>query len=689
MKLRTVSTIILAALLVLSIAPNAAWASQRQCVILEGFTQWNCGPCATWNPQEHDLLEQMTRDTVIACKYHGWWPGSDNDPFYHWNETDNAARISMYGVEWVPWVMVDGIVDLRNVSYNAVRNALRSRYTTQSPCTIDLSAFTAGETTVGFNGTITMDADQSLSGQRLFVALIQDHVYYENGGTNGEHDFYEPFRDMYPNANTGVTLNLGPSETYDFEGTLNRDSRWEAGNMKVIAWIQNTGTHEILQGTWSEVHEDYRLDVTFDDTIQRIVDPDGGEVNYLVDMSNMGLQDDIYTVTLSGDWPGGWSYSVESLEVPADPDEISIPIESGGNDVLIVRVNPNGSAGSVAINLDIISTSAPEIVHTDADWRLMAGLDILIVDDDEGYTYETCYENALAPLGVDYVIGRWDVDLGALDGSMLDDVDLLVWFTGDSWQNGNTLSAQDQDMLFFYLAQGGALFLSGQGITFDIRLDPFFSEQLHASFVTVNLPHINMEGVAGDPVSNGMSFAIRNGDCADNQVRQSGINVGDEAASILFEYAGTEYHGALRIEDPTYNYRAIFMAFGFEAIDSQENRNALMESAVNWLLRSTPADEVTEPVAPLSFKLGQNFPNPFNPQTTIPYTLPERAEVSLRVFDMLGREVVELVSGQQEAGAYSATWDAGSLTSGMYFYRLEAATGGTVYRETRKLLLLK
>ncbi|GMU86673.1 MAG: hypothetical protein AMXMBFR48_19150 [Ignavibacteriales bacterium] len=85
------------------------------------------------------------------------------------------------------------------------------------------------------------------------------------------------------------------------------------------------------------------------------------------------------------------------------------------------------------------------------------------------------------------------------------------------------------------------------------------------------------------------------------------------------------------------------------------------------------------------FSLGQNYPNPFNPVTTIRYSLAERGSVSLTVFDAQGSEVAVLVSGARDAGRHEVQFDASSLPSGVYIYRLEAGT----YRESRKLILLK
>ena len=88
---------------------------------------------------------------------------------------------------------------------------------------------------------------------------------------------------------------------------------------------------------------------------------------------------------------------------------------------------------------------------------------------------------------------------------------------------------------------------------------------------------------------------------------------------------------------------------------------------------------------PNQITLAQNYPNPFNPTTTISYSVPENTQVSLKVFNMLGQQVTELVNTRQSAGAYSVTLDASEFPSGMYIYRLN--TGNQTL--TRKMLLVK
>jgi hypothetical protein len=98
-----------------------------------------------------------------------------------------------------------------------------------------------------------------------------------------------------------------------------------------------------------------------------------------------------------------------------------------------------------------------------------------------------------------------------------------------------------------------------------------------------------------------------------------------------------------------------------------------------------PLTSVSEGSIPADFSLGQNYPNPFNPATRIPYSLQVSGFTSLRVYDVLGREVTTLVNENLQPGSYEATWNAEGLSSGVYFYKLESRG----FTQTRKMILMR
>ena len=109
--------------------------------------------------------------------------------------------------------------------------------------------------------------------------------------------------------------------------------------------------------------------------------------------------------------------------------------------------------------------------------------------------------------------------------------------------------------------------------------------------------------------------------------------------------------------------------------------------------RSVTAVETSTSSMPVTFQLNQNYPNPFNPTTTISYQLPSNGFVTLKVYNILGKEIATLVNGPQQAGSYTTRFDASQLSSGAYFYQLRIGVQSDGKPDqavqTRKMLLLK
>ncbi len=119
----------------------------------------------------------------------------------------------------------------------------------------------------------------------------------------------------------------------------------------------------------------------------------------------------------------------------------------------------------------------------------------------------------------------------------------------------------------------------------------------------------------------------------------------------------------------TYSYRLTIVDIdGSQAVHSQ-------------IASATPSTGATVS----EFALAQNYPNPFNPETNISYTLADVAKVSLKVYTVTGEEVATLVNETQSAGSFNVSFNAASLPSGVYFYRLDAGN----FSATHKMLLLK
>jgi hypothetical protein len=122
----------------------------------------------------------------------------------------------------------------------------------------------------------------------------------------------------------------------------------------------------------------------------------------------------------------------------------------------------------------------------------------------------------------------------------------------------------------------------------------------------------------------------------------------------------------------------------------RDGKDEVLEAAVNHYFGITNVEQ--ENIIPSVYSLSQNFPNPFNPSTTIKYSIPVKTghapslqHVTLKVYDILGRDVATLVDELQQPGNFVMTFDGTSLSSGIYFYRLQAGN----YTDSKKMLLIK
>jgi len=112
-----------------------------------------------------------------------------------------------------------------------------------------------------------------------------------------------------------------------------------------------------------------------------------------------------------------------------------------------------------------------------------------------------------------------------------------------------------------------------------------------------------------------------------------------------------------------------------------DDGKVIFHDPFNPILTDVPRETTTT----MDFTLEQNYPNPFNPSTSIAYHIARNSNVTLKVYDVLGREVATLVNGEKSPGTYEVKFDGSNLTSGMYLYRLQA--GNTVI--SKKMLLMK
>jgi photosystem II stability/assembly factor-like uncharacterized protein len=252
-----------------------------------------------------------------------------------------------------------------------------------------------------------------------------------------------------------------------------------------------------------------------------------------------------------------------------------------------------------------------------------------------------------------------------LDNAALTDIG--VWGTtdgGDTWAsfNGGTmLSTYNVRALTFKGTTQATLYAgagtSGTGV-FEYTFEPVpveftsFTANVSENSVTLNW------STATETNNSGFSVERKN---SDGNWQTLGFINGSGNSTIINQYSFTDQNVAYG----KYTYRL-----------KQIDYNGSFQYS----------SEVNIEVLPVNtFKLSQNYPNPFNPSTIIKYSIPSNEFVTLKIFDVLGREAATLVNEEQASGEYTINFNASKLSSGIYYYSITAGS----YRETRKMILAK
>ncbi len=122
-----------------------------------------------------------------------------------------------------------------------------------------------------------------------------------------------------------------------------------------------------------------------------------------------------------------------------------------------------------------------------------------------------------------------------------------------------------------------------------------------------------------------------------------------------------------------------------KAIDTQEKESNYSEEVETHIETISQITSFPEQSIIVNGHLSANYPNPFNPSTTINYSIPKQSYVILKVYDILGKEIANLVNEEKPAGTYELNWNAVNLPSGVYFYQLKAGE----FNQTKKMILMK
>jgi hypothetical protein len=324
---------------------------------------------------------------------------------------------------------------------------------------------------------------------------------------------------------------------------------------------------------------------------------------------------------------------------------------------------------------------------------------VLLVDDDLGLSFQTAYQGALARLGFAYHTFSVADSTTSVGTSLTTFAQppVVLWFTGND--TTNALTNAERQVLVNHLNGGGRAIITGQNIAEysspgDVLLAGQFGIQYNglatASFLS---------GFSGDVIGNGVAYLMTGGinpQTSKDRVSIIGGSAGTPTKSLYYgtTAADTVSIAAVRVLGPG-GWGAVFYGFGIEGLAPIRMDTLLLRSFRYFDQIVVGVEQHPGQFIPGEYSLSQNYPNPFNPSTSITYALPEAADVSVKIHDLLGREVRTLFAGRQDASTILLVWDGkndkgADVASGVYVYRITAAgRSGQMFMDSKRMLLLR
>ena len=666
-------------MLAAGLLPVSAFGQAAKFVLFEHFTQASCGPCAAQNPAFQTNILDANPGKARHIAYHTSWPGVD--PMYNFNTAENDARTQFYGVNGVPHVEMMG--NVKEGAPGAFSQAdVDDQFVAGSPIKIDVTEIDQG-TTRDVTVTVTTVSAAPTGMFTLRTAIIEDPIVYGTPpGNNGETDFPNVFRKMLPSI-TGDPITLpavGNSVTFNY--TYTEDAAWIMNNIKLVAFVQNNTTKEILNsGSNFDPVVNYNL-FTSSNSVQAGTASAASSFNFT--SSNNGTASEQFMYTLTSSAPGNWTadFNIGAVTYTSTAT-VTVPASTTNN--ITVNVTPGSTPAVAKYTLTVSSVTNPSSPSMTRSFYVISGVTDLVVNGSgyigDGVTagtaanWENDYLNGLQYAGnTGYASTDDMVTAKAIQANALTGVNNIYYNVGWTFPSfTDNFVAQ----LTTFLNGGGNLFVSGQDIGWDTwdangngtpTTQAFFTNFLGANYSNDGgTANTQLTTQTADAIWGNMPNATVTNTLYGSQYffpDELTVN-GTGVAIYKYNTSATKVAG---VRNTNSTWKTVYLGAGVEMLSTAAAKNEIIKRAHDWFYGFTSTEEFDKAM----LAMGQNFPNPATGITTIPLANIE-SDMLLEVVDLTGRV---MLSQEVAKGAASSEINTMKLETGLYMYRL--VNGSTV-----------
>lgn len=615
------------------ILATSAVMGQQRTVLVEEYTNASCGPCAAQNPAFNTLLDANTTK-VVSIKYQTDWPGTD--PMNAQNPTDVDTRVAYYAVNGVPYARMDG-VEFTGGSYagapaNATQAKIDTRYAVASPFSI-ATTFTVSSDKDSIYATCVVTAVSAVNDAalKLHFSLIEKTINFATPpGSNGETEFFNVMRKMYPDAN-GSTLQaawtVGQSQTFNFNFPI-PTYIYDKSELALLAFVQTNGTKEVHQAKMTDVPL-----FTIDAKALNITGiPEfscASSVNATYSFKNSGqnaLTAGTITVKVNGTQTNTqpWSGNVAPGQTGTATIN-NIPVTPGSNAVEIaISATGDLNTANDKVTVTANTASAPQVLPIAQGFEAVAfpPTNWILVNPDAGATWQRR--------------------------------------TGVSGFGTSTASMR----MFF--------FSSGPGEVDDIYLPKLDLSNAVDAKITMSHAAAQYTDASTSPTNDRVQIQAST-DCGANWT-----TVWDKAGAALATAAATSssYGGSTAAPVNAADWKKDTVSLGafagqtdvlvrFHAISDYGN-NAWFDD-INITQNSVGIDQGLDSKAAFTM-----FPNPATNMTNIALNLKESANITIEIYNNNGQVVYSANAGKLTVGEHTIAVSTENLANGVYMMSIKA-----------------